>query len=1088
MQKRAENYEAEKLVDCAAHAIKLIEQFVVPEDFEQWEGIRATRPKLKPEAMLPKMRENHGAIAGLAARFGEPLRVAVMGGFNSGKSSFINNLWKFIGLQGDSYQRYKRMEALRPYDDQFTMHIHADQQISERMPKLEHVRIEHEFFRHVNIIDTPGWNDNRWLDQKVLEFMSHVDVILFFCPANVVGGEGDLNVLAVKLANFRDTEMVCIITHSAALLLNDQGNVNVDELNSLISDLNKRIAREIPAADFNVSLGQNLFVLDNKTRFGLDTFLGGKFTELVSEQGQAAKQRIVRGQLVDFAGRCRHAIDDASRVMGGWLEFCQSYQDDVLKVPRESMRSIVKHELKTQIDERIKSDLELAVGDQGRIQPTTLFPERDTLLYGLAQPAMLVTESLRVDRPLEVFRQLQDLKMLLDTGNHAEDLFYDFASFRTPFNALQEKWLNDERGLLTAASGAAVFAPARVLLQLSHEKFLAERSRKLLDGLGERMKELIDTFQGEGRDSNMSVFGEGLKRGFELMAQQYQDILGRVESSNVSHGWVDRHSAKLGAIYGAVESPLPDVLEAVLLTLKNSCQRTVFARLRPLMDVFDIQSHADGIFTARFDALRRNLQQEAGKSLSSAREEVTQSLRETVERFVGELHGHQQQLASSREQMLAQLGAYQNACRGLFLDVKIPAVDLPQFSHHGFVHAYTQRARELDESLQRHHSECFAKISQKRAERDAQIKQVVEREQAALAASKQRQRERPGEIRAQRDQVIKEAQAKFEQRAKETDSRRNAEKARVRQKALKDRDGLDARARKSLWQNIVGGVLVAAAASAICIAAVPQWPYAVGALGLGLAVHLASAARAYWEKRTAGLARIDQDIADGEMGADRAWEQQTHASLELRRVQTEAAEKECANAIEKCDREEEREQAVVSATSKTEQAGAEQVYQAERSNAIERALGFMRHQFIDFESKVRELIILENKRGSEAVVDCFYQGWNKLSAAYEQQLSPLAERMRSDLEAIFNSHTMFLRKQVTDVTQECFNTFRVNVDNLPAYVLRLLTGPIEKAALGVLDEIEKSLADRDAQNRNIRQQLVSVSDECQQLADALSQR
>jgi len=151
-------------------------------------------------------------LSNIAKRVDIPTLVGVIGRYSSGKSSLLNAFFHHI-YDGNPPQEILRQVGSTSVDTTFTYITHTSS--SELFPKsksLDVTPVEHEFFKEINFIDTPGTGWEAFTETEVSNLLSAADVMLFlFKPTDVLDALS-VEALSIKIKNFPEVPTLYVIT------------------------------------------------------------------------------------------------------------------------------------------------------------------------------------------------------------------------------------------------------------------------------------------------------------------------------------------------------------------------------------------------------------------------------------------------------------------------------------------------------------------------------------------------------------------------------------------------------------------------------------------------------------------------------------------------------------------------------------------------------------------------------------------------------------------------------------------------------------------------------------------------------------
>ena len=132
-----------------------------------------------------------------------------------GKSSLLNSFFSAI-YQGSPPKDLARRVAKTPVDKRFTYITHPT--FSNRFRRTDDIEIvsaEHDFFRRINFIDTPGTGWKTFTAREVTDLVSCADVMLFiFKPTDLLDSL-TVETLNIKFSHFDQIPILYVVTHAS---------------------------------------------------------------------------------------------------------------------------------------------------------------------------------------------------------------------------------------------------------------------------------------------------------------------------------------------------------------------------------------------------------------------------------------------------------------------------------------------------------------------------------------------------------------------------------------------------------------------------------------------------------------------------------------------------------------------------------------------------------------------------------------------------------------------------------------------------------------------------------------------------------
>ncbi|MEM7038478.1 MAG: GTPase, partial [Bacteroidota bacterium] len=282
-----------------------------------------------PEAVerRKQVKRLHRALSHYNDRDLDLFYIGFLGHFSSGKSSTINSLLR------DHPEFVKRKADLNPTDEHITLLTHSDNRNKllkmgrQGTVSVHPVFFEHDFLRHIVLIDTPGTGDPAIQEEIVRDALPLCDLILYAINMASPFDTSDIPLLSRQQKHLPDIPLQFIATRADEFERVQhkplRGNFNENKFLETIA---------VTAARINETIGEDKFKatdfhpIDNKQAYGIETLhdLIRRHTDTESREGLlqlhghkvAYFQRQSR-ELLDFF---THRITGKSVTVGKFLE------------------------------------------------------------------------------------------------------------------------------------------------------------------------------------------------------------------------------------------------------------------------------------------------------------------------------------------------------------------------------------------------------------------------------------------------------------------------------------------------------------------------------------------------------------------------------------------------------------------------------------------------------------------------------------------------------------------------------------------------------------------------------------------------
>jgi predicted GTPase len=228
------------------------------------------------------------AVTRLQQRIDVPVLIGVIGEYSVGKSSLLNSFFRHA-LDGASPPD----ELLRPTSNEVTDTIFTYITHSEfasrfkRSDDIDVIGVNHDLFRTLNFIDTPGTGWKKFTKRDVCDLMSTSDVILYLWTPKSILNQLSVDALSIKFSTLPEVPLWFVITHASEYTnkFGDWKSLRLEEFKSNLKGAKDKRAREdsggeadLKARDLvmqrvDFKLGENTFLVDAKHDYGVDKLL-----------------------------------------------------------------------------------------------------------------------------------------------------------------------------------------------------------------------------------------------------------------------------------------------------------------------------------------------------------------------------------------------------------------------------------------------------------------------------------------------------------------------------------------------------------------------------------------------------------------------------------------------------------------------------------------------------------------------------------------------------------------------------------------------------------------------------------------------
>lgn len=286
----------------------------------------------KKHSIVEELSIINFSVKKLEQRLNLPVLVGVVGRFSSGKSTLLNAFFELL-FQKKAPSILLRNTGRTTTTKLFSYITHEDfLGVFAGSEDLEIITTNHNEFKRINFIDTPGNGWTEYNKKEISELLSAADVTLFlFHPYNILDAES-VKALYEKFTRFDNVPIWYVVTNGSSYL-----NETDDPLNAFQRDLidakeklGKRIVfndeeRETRDQVYNRTsfiVNENTFLVDSKIPYGINELLGKIFDEFGSNSAKEAKfSKIIRGlrnehvQLVKLLNEWEMGLNEIADVL-----------------------------------------------------------------------------------------------------------------------------------------------------------------------------------------------------------------------------------------------------------------------------------------------------------------------------------------------------------------------------------------------------------------------------------------------------------------------------------------------------------------------------------------------------------------------------------------------------------------------------------------------------------------------------------------------------------------------------------------------------------------------------------------------------
>ncbi len=501
------------------------------------------------------------AVDNLDNRLDLPILVGLVGKFSTGKSSLINAFFKHI-FGGEVPANLLRQTGDTPTDIKFTYITHSDYADRfRRTDDIEVVTSDHEVFRHINFIDTPGTGWTRTTTKEVNDLLSASDIMLFIARPFEVLDSDSVESLYVKFTRYPKVPIWYVFTYASHYLEpgGDWSCIQKGKFEHNLSETLQKLAtrsynsqeeetvRDLVAENIRFAPAENTFLVDAKYYQWTQNLFERLLKDYGSPTARAAKLQQINRDVQSRYQNLLELLNDAGDHIGQLAELLRTNCSTAITNDAATFRQTTVASEAAWLSQRMLSQL----------RPRSL-----TIAGSYTVPQSLVSVTYAYTPPEVSILQtrLGDMrrdKLQTDFIYRADDLLFNqvtlaaiFASLRNDLveavkRGLDSAWKEQQSTSLPQIAGVS-----RVNLDLTaldkaqqelldYEQKITERKKSLVGRFGYTVSDLVKLYADS--DLKKTVFNRQLA----LLDDMHLNIPSMFESARLTCS----RAAQVGEIY-----------------------------------------------------------------------------------------------------------------------------------------------------------------------------------------------------------------------------------------------------------------------------------------------------------------------------------------------------------------------------------------------------------------------------------------------------------------------------------------------------------------------------------------------------------
>jgi len=678
---------------------------------------------------------------------GQPIRVAFMGEFSTGKSTLINCF--LAGIFGipvsEIPQEILRRTGLQPVDTRITVLQHSSATRVLDAKWIDVVPVRHDLFKILNLVDTPGRDSEPFDDQNVIDFLSRVDVIVYLFNTVHQFGLRDRQFFTEKLKNFPHTPICFVLSHAETHLFDDSGILKTNTLEPLVESLNNRM-ETIPGRTERVffEVGKNLFPVGSQKGFGFADLYRHVLSQYASEEAWDRKLGALVGDLIHLASRVKTVLLELKDAIRACNEFVDDYvgrflhqEDQELHGRLRGILGEAQARLREALDRRLQ---ELQLMDKSAMFPqlprlTEACPSVDGVLPGTL-PGLELKDMAREQRLLqEQVSQAQD----------SEEFLVSKAEFLAKFFQFRGSWLRNETDRLRR-DGEIPFDPFCAAQSVPLDQMRSKRGDQVRKALEERIGSFLRVFSADSDESILSSF----RNSIDLASERYRRYFGEIRLAATQ--WQDRD---IKGLYESTNSVLPEEIGRILRRLLPDLDAAMKTRLIVPLRIFGEQASEEIVGDQDLGEFQDSLFAQSIRILSDRRETSANKVVAQLRTLIDNVDAKELLIQAEREEWIRQLEPFLKRAEKLAQALaeirsndRVFASLLAQF-----VERYEEFSTELDKRLRDEDDVLFRAARDYERQRDEDLRDSRKGEHEAVV---QIERARQAELAVLEDGIHRE--------------------------------------------------------------------------------------------------------------------------------------------------------------------------------------------------------------------------------------------------------------------------------------------------------------------------------------------